>query len=49
MSLMARLEPGEEVVARSGPFYATSRRVLRFEVDPPADFEVILTALRAIP
>ena len=31
MTLMDSLEPGEEVMARAGPFYATSRRVLRYE------------------
>lgn len=32
MSLTSHLEPGEEVLARAGPFYATSRRVLRYQL-----------------
>lgn len=31
MTLMDSLEPGEDVIGRVGPFYATSRRVLRYE------------------
>ena len=31
MGLMDHLQPGEEVVARAGQFYATSRRVLRYD------------------
>ncbi len=34
MALMDHLKDGEDVVARVGPFYATSRRVLRYEPAP---------------
>jgi hypothetical protein len=34
MALMDLLQPGEDVVARVGPFYATSRRLLRYEATP---------------
>ena len=32
MSFISHLQPGEEVLAHAGPFYATSLRVLRYEV-----------------
>ena len=31
MSLSSHLQPGEVVLARAGPFFATSRRVLRYQ------------------
>jgi 23S rRNA pseudouridine1911/1915/1917 synthase len=32
-----------------GFVHPVTGKKIRFEIDPPADFEVILTALRAIP
>ena len=37
MGLMEQLQPGEEVLARASEFYATSRRVLRYQVNRGAE------------
>jgi len=34
MTLRDRFTPGEDVVARAGPFYATTRRIVRYERAP---------------
>ena len=53
------VRPGDTKVPRGGDqsvharllgfVHPTTGKKVHFEVDPPADFEVILTALRAIP